>query len=71
VAEDSDLALVGACLAGEQAHRGGLAGAVRAEQAEADALRHLQVKPVHGGDRPKPLHHPMHLDRGHDSRLRS
>ena len=65
VAEDGDLALVRDGLAGEHSHGRGLAGAVGSEQAEADARGHLEVQPIHGGDRPKALHHPMHFDRGH------
>ena len=67
VAHDGDPALVRDGLAGEQAHRRGLARAVRSEQAEADALRHLQVQSIHGGDRAEALHHPLQLDRGHGS----
>src|SRR3712207_7171780 len=42
---------VGHGLAGEHPHRRGLAGAVRAEQADARALRHLEVEAVDRGDR--------------------
>ena len=51
VARAPELALVGDRLAGEQPHRRRLAGAVRAEQAEADALGHVEVEPVDRGDR--------------------
>jgi hypothetical protein len=64
VAQDGDPALVGPCLAGKQPHRRRLARAIRAEQAEADALWHLEVEAVHRGDRPEPLHDSMQLDRG-------
>ncbi len=55
VAQHVQLAGVGDRLAGEQPHRRRLAGAVRAEQAEADALGHLQVEPVDRRDRAEAL----------------
>ena len=54
-AEHLELALVGDRLRGQQPHRRRLAGAVRAEQADARALRHVEVEPVDGGDRPVAL----------------
>ena len=65
VAEHPQLALVGDRLAGQQPHRRRLAGAVGPEQAEADALRHLEVEPVDGGDRAEALDDPAELDRRH------
>ena len=65
VPEHRDRALVGQRLAGEHPHGRGLAGAVRPEQAEADARGHLEVQSIHGGDRSKALHHPLHFDRRH------
>ena len=50
VPEHLDLAGIGEGLRGEQTHGGGLAGAVGAEQAKADAGGHLQVEPVDGGN---------------------
>ena len=40
---------------GEDAHRGGLAGAVRAEQPEHGAGRHREVDAVEGDDVAEPL----------------
>ena len=50
VAEHLELALVGDRLRGEHAHRRRLAGAVRAEQADARPLRDVEVEAVDGGD---------------------
>ena len=50
-AEHLELALVGDRLRGEQPHRRRLPRAVRPEQADARALRHVEVEPVDGGDR--------------------
>ncbi len=49
-AEQLQLALVGDRLRGQQAHRRRLAGAVRAEQADARALGHVEIESVDGGD---------------------
>ena len=65
VAEHAELALVGDRLAGQQPHRRRLAGAVRAEQAEADALGHVEVEPVDGRDRAEALDDTAELDRRH------
>ena len=65
VTEHAQLARVGDRLPREQSHRGGLAGAVGAEQSEADAHRHLEVEPVHRRDRAEPLDHAFELDRSH------
>ena len=51
VAERAQFAGVGQRLPGQQPHRRRLAGAVGAEQAEADALGHVEVEPVDGRDR--------------------
>ena len=50
-AEHLELALVGDRLRGEEPHRRRLARAVRAEQADARALGHVEVEAVDGGDR--------------------
>src|SRR5262249_50869 len=65
VAEEGEEAGVGQGLAGQQPHRRRLAGAVRSEQAEADALRHLEIETVDSGDRPEPLNDPAKLYRRH------
>ena len=57
VAEHAQLARVGDRLPGEQPHRRRLAGAVGAEQAEADALGHVEVEPVDRRDRAEALDH--------------
>ena len=62
-AEHLELALVGDRLRGQQPHRRRLAGAVRPEQADARALRHVEVEPVDGGDRAVALHHAAQTDR--------
>ena len=54
-AEHLELALVGDRLRGQQAHRRRLARAVRPEQADARPHGHVEVEPVHRGDRPVPL----------------
>ncbi len=54
-AEDLDLALVRDRLRGEQAHRGRLAGAVGAEQADARALGNVEIEVVYGGERAEAL----------------
>jgi len=63
VAEDLEPALVGDHLCGQRLHRGGLAGAVGAEEADAGAVGHLQVKAVDRGDRPEALDHAPEPDR--------
>ena len=50
-AEHLELALVGDRLRREQAHRRGLAGAVRPEQADARPVGNVEVEAVHRGDR--------------------
>ncbi len=65
VAEHPQLAAVGDRLPGQQPHRRRLAGAVGAEQAEADPLRHLEVEPVDRGDRAEALDHAAEFDRRH------
>ncbi len=55
VPEHGDLALVGDRLGGEHAHRGGLARAVGAEQADAGAEGHVEVQAGHGRDVPEAL----------------
>jgi hypothetical protein len=50
VAQHADLALGRQRLRRQRPHGRRLAGAVGAEQAEADAGRHLEVEPVDGGD---------------------
>ena len=76
--EHPQLARVGDRLAGQQAHRGRLAGAVRPEQAEADAGRHIEVEAVDGGDLAERLDDAAQLDRvrlvpivAHSSRVES
>ena len=49
-AEHLELAGVGDDLGGEHLHRRGLAGAVRAEQADARAFGHVEVQAVDGED---------------------
>ena len=61
-AQNLDLALVGDRLRGEQPHRRRLPGAVRPEQADARALRHVEVEPVDGGDRAVALHRAAETD---------
>src|SRR3546814_645749 len=51
-----DRALVGLEQRGEDPHRCGLAGAVRAEQAEHGTLRYVEVEPCEGGDIAVALH---------------
>ena len=63
VAEHLDLALVGDRLRRQQPHRGRLAGAVRAEQADARALGHVEVEAVDRGDRAVALDDPADADR--------
>ena len=65
VAEHAQLARVGDRLAGEQPHRRRLAGAVGPEQAEADALGHLEVEPVDRRDRAEALDRAAELYRRH------
>ena len=65
VAEHAQLARVRDCLAGEQPHGRRLSGAVGAEQAEADAARHLEVQAVHGGDLAEPLDNSLQFDGRH------
>ena len=65
VAERPQLARVGQRLPGQQPHRRRLAGAVRPEQAEADALGHVEVEPVDRRDRAEPLDHAAQFDRRH------
>jgi hypothetical protein len=55
VAEHAQLAGVGDRLPGEQPHGGGLPGAVRPQQAEADPLRNVEVEPIYGRDRAEVL----------------
>ena len=55
VSEHAERAGVGDRLACEHPHRRRLAGAVRSEQAEAGAGRHLEVEPVDGDERAKVL----------------
>ena len=55
VAEHLELALVGDRLRRQHLHGRRLAGAVRAQEADAGARRHVQVEPVDGRDRPKRL----------------
>ena len=62
-AEHLDLALVGDRLRRQQPHRRRLAGAVRPEQADARALRHVEVEPVDRGDRAVALHRAAEADR--------
>jgi len=57
VAEELELALVGDRLSGQEPHRRRLACAVRSEQPDAGAHRHIEVEPVHGGDVAVALHH--------------
>jgi hypothetical protein len=54
-AEHLELALVGDRLRSQQSHRRRLPGPVGAEQADARALRHVEIEPVDGGDRPVAL----------------
>ena len=63
VAEHGELALVGDRLRGEHPHRRRLARAVRAEQADARALGHVEVEPVDGGDRSVALDDAAQSDR--------
>jgi hypothetical protein len=50
-----DPAAVGAQDAERDAHRGGLAGAVRAEKAEHVRFRDLELQPIECSDRPELL----------------
>ncbi len=68
VAERAQFAGVGQRLTGQQPHRRRLAGAVGAEQAEADALGHVEVEAVDRRDRAEPLHHAAQFDRRHGGR---
>ena len=69
-AQHLELALVADDLRGERLHRRRLAGAVRAEQADALANGHVEVEAVNSGDRTEPLDQPAKPDRGiHGSRL--
>ena len=63
VAEDVGLAAVGAQQGGEHLHGGGLAGAVRAEDAVDRAGRHRQVDSVDGPGLTERLHEARGLDR--------
>ena len=67
VIEHPEHALVGDRLAGQQPHRGRLAGAVGPEQAEADARVDVQIQPVDRPDLPERLHDTLQLDRCHRS----
>ena len=62
-AEDLDRALVGQGLRGEHPHGGRFAGAVGAQQAEADAGRNDQVKAGHGFHGTEALANVVELDR--------
>jgi hypothetical protein len=62
VAHDLGVAAVGAQDGGQHAHRGRLAGAVGAEQAEDAARRHLEVDAVERRDRAESLGQPFHQD---------
>ena len=64
VAEHLELALVGDHLRRERLHRRRLAGAVRAEQADARPERDVEVEAVDRGDRPEALDDPAQPDRG-------
>ena len=63
VAEQLELALVRDRLRGEEPHRRRLARAVRAEQADAGSLAHVEVEPVDGGDLAVALDRATELDR--------
>ena len=62
VVEDAQLAGVGDRLAGEQPHRRRLAGAVGAEQAEADPLGHVELEPVDRRDLAEALYDSAEFD---------
>jgi hypothetical protein len=64
VAQHLDLALVGDRLGGEEPHRGGLAGAVGSEQADAGAVGHREVQAGDGGDVAVALHDAVKVDGG-------
>jgi hypothetical protein len=68
MAEDLDLARVGDRLRGQELHGGRLAGAVGPEQADAGALRHLEVEPVDRGDGPVALDDAGHAQGGGHAR---
>ena len=65
VAQHPQLAGVGDRLPGQQPHRRRLAGAVGPEQAEADALRHVEVEPVDRRDRAEALDDAAEFDCRH------
>nr|BFF14286.1 hypothetical protein GCM10025699_55890 [Microbacterium flavescens] len=62
-AVDLDRALVGALLAGQHLHQGGLAGAVLADDRVDGAGAHDDVDPVVGRERPETLDDPGQPDR--------
>src|SRR5581483_2717179 len=61
--EHLDRALVRDRLGGQELHRRRLAGAVRAEEADARAVRDVEVEAVDRGDRPVALHRAADPDR--------
>ena len=64
LAEDADLALVGLRDVHDHPDRRRLAGAVRAEEAERDAVRNLEVELVHRRELAEALHDAVERDRG-------
>jgi hypothetical protein len=64
VALDGGVPGVGADQGGEDAHRGRLAGPVRAQQAEHRAQFRLEVDAGQGGRAAEALHQPLGIDRG-------
>jgi hypothetical protein len=63
MAEDADVSFVHGALRGEDAHGGGLACPVGAEQSEHDTLGDVQVEAVDGGDVAEAFHDPAERDR--------
>ena len=63
-AQHLELALVGDRLRREELHRGALAGAVRAEEADARSLGDVEVEAVDGGDRAEALDDAAEADGG-------
>jgi hypothetical protein len=69
--EHLELALVGDRLRRQEPHRRRLAGPVRAQQADTRPFRHVEVEPIHRGDRTVALHHAAQTNRqvGHSLSL--
>src|SRR6266568_1076286 len=59
---EADRPAVGAVVAGDEVEGGGLAGAVRADEPDDGALRHVEGDVVHGGEAAEALRDPPHLE---------